>query len=438
MDFLQVILTPFSWLLKVFCEFFNSYGIALILFTLIVKVILFPLTLKGKKSMIKMNLLSTQLREIQKRCGNDRDRYNREVQEFYAKNKVNPAGGCVWSLIPLFILIPLYAIIRRPFRYMMHLTKNQVSSVASAVNWQGVVGTEFGIGAYDELTLSSLLNADNLGAVQTATGLTGLFTINFMFFGLDLSQIPSLKFWEGGISWGSVGLFLMPLISAALSVLSMLVMQRTNQMNRGQDQNNPAAANNKSMLVIQPLISLWFGYTLPAGMCVYWIANSLFMMLQEVLAGKILRKDYEAAQRQMEEAARKAKEEEKERRRQAAERKAAAIAAGTYKKGKQSQNGPKEKGVDLSASREGIRAYARGRAYDPNRYPTTPYHDPDAQNQPAESEEPEGLTEEEKEILKENGIPIPQEPTAEQEVPAQENPEETPAAQETEETESNS
>ena len=107
MDFLQIVMTPFSWLLEVFCNLFNSYGIALILFTVVVKIILFPLNLKGKKGMIKMNLVSNQLKEIQKRCGNDKDRYNREVQKFYAENKVSPTGGGLWSFIPLLILMPL-------------------------------------------------------------------------------------------------------------------------------------------------------------------------------------------------------------------------------------------------------------------------------------------------------------------------------------------
>ena len=129
MDFLQIIMTPFSWLLRVFCQVFDSYGIALILFTIVVKLILFPFNLKAKKSMIKMNLISGQLKEIQKRCGNDRERYNQEVQKFYSENNVSPMGGCGWSLLPLVILYPLYAIIRRPFRYMMNLTDNQSGEI---------------------------------------------------------------------------------------------------------------------------------------------------------------------------------------------------------------------------------------------------------------------------------------------------------------------
>lgn len=93
MDIWQILMTPFSWLLKLFCQVFDSYGIALILFTLVVKVILFPLNLKGKKSMIKMNVINGQLQEIQKRCGNDKERYNQEVQRFYTENNVNPMGA---------------------------------------------------------------------------------------------------------------------------------------------------------------------------------------------------------------------------------------------------------------------------------------------------------------------------------------------------------
>lgn len=95
MDFLQIIMTPFSWLLRVFCQVFDSYGIALILFTIVVKLILFPFNLKAKKSMIKMNLISGQLKEIQKRCGNDRERYNQEVQKFYSENNVSPMEAAV-------------------------------------------------------------------------------------------------------------------------------------------------------------------------------------------------------------------------------------------------------------------------------------------------------------------------------------------------------
>ncbi len=398
MDIWQILMTPFSWLLKLFCQVFDSYGIALFLFTIVIKVVLFPLNLKGKKSMIKMNVLNAQVQEIQKRCGNDKERYNQEVQKFYAENNANPMGGCGWSFIPLIILYPLYAIIRRPLKYMMWLTEDAVKAVANALGWAAKQGSEFTVAGSNELILASMMNSSNLEAAKTAAAATGIattsmFVINFDFFGIDLSKVPKLMFWENGLDWGSIGLFLLPVISAALSVVTMLVTQKTNQMNK--DQAPPKM--NISLILMGPIMSLWIGFALPAGMCIYWIANSLLGMVQEVICGALLRKDYEAAQKEMEEQAAKAKEAEKERRRIAAEKKAAAIAAGKDPK-KNKQKKAKEPGVDLSASREGLRAYARGRAYDPNRYPVTPYRDPNGPAKPVE-EEPAELTEEEKAIV---------------------------------------
>lgn len=391
MDIWQILMTPFSWLLKLFCQVFDSYGIALFLFTIVVKIVLFPLNLKGKKSIIKTTVLNGQLQEIQKRCGNDKERYNQEVQKFYAENNASPMGGCGWSFLPIVFLYPLYAIIRRPLKYMMWLTEDAVTAVAHALGW-----ADFTIGGYNELILGSMMNAGNLETAKAAVGAAAasVFVINFDFFGIDLSQVPKLNFWEGGVTWGAVGLFLLPLISAGLSVVSMLVSQKTNQMNKDQQ-----VKTNWSLMLMSPLISLWIGFAMPAGLCIYWIANSLLGMVQEVICGAMLRKDYEAAQLEMAEQQRKAKEAEKERRRKSAEKKAAAIAAG--KSGKKVQPQSKKKGVDVSASREGLRTYARGRAYDPNRYPITPYRDPSGPAKPVEEDAKE-LTEEEKKILAES------------------------------------
>lgn len=373
MDIWQILMTPFSLLLRTFCQVFNSYGVALILFTLIIKVILFPFSLKGKRAMIKSSILSGQVQEIQKRYGNDKDRVNQEVQKLYAESGTSMFGGCGWSFLPLLILWPLYAIIRRPFKYLMMLSEEATVKVASALGW-----ADFTTAGTNELLLAPRLTPGNLDAAAaaagaTTTGLFGMFVINFNFFGIDLSRVPSLMFWKSdlftsGDVWGAVGLFLLPILSAGLSLLSYQVSLRTNQMSQNQPANK---SQNTIMMLLNPLMSLWIGFTLPAGMCIYWIANSAFMMIQEVIAGKMLKKDYEAAQREMEEQKRKSKEAEKARRRQSAEKKAAALAAGSKKQPKKAKPS-----VDVSASQEGLRKFARGRAYDPNRYSVTSYHDP--------------------------------------------------------------
>ena len=95
MDFMYILMTPFTWLLMFFYQFFNSYGVALILFTLLVKIILFPFSLKAKKSMIQTNMLSGQMRKLQKQYANNQAKYNEELQKLYAREGVNPTSGCL-------------------------------------------------------------------------------------------------------------------------------------------------------------------------------------------------------------------------------------------------------------------------------------------------------------------------------------------------------
>ena len=384
MDFAQIILSPFVWLLTVFYNLFGSYGLALIFFAIVVKLILFPFSLKGKRSMIQMNMLSDKMQKLQKQYGKDKERYNLELQKLYEKEKVNPMSGCLWSFVPLLILLPLYAIIRQPLKYMMGVnSQDLLNAVANAVQWNSAAldmgwikeaADSFANTGYNQLYLASLITPENLASVQAAVGEAGskIFSINFDFLGLiDLSQTPQLKFWT--IS-GGFGLFLLPVISAASGFVFSLISMKTNSVN----QKSAQAANNataKSMLIVSPLMSLWIGFAMPAALCVYWIANNLLSMLQEFLCGKLLKKDYEKAAAQQAERERQEKEEEKERCRLAAEERARRLEEEKQNKGrkKKAEKKPAEEeekipGAVKEASRVGMRQYARGRAYDPYRY----------------------------------------------------------------------
>ena len=157
---MKILLSPFVWVLNTFYQMTGSYGLALILFALVVKIILFPFQLKGKKSMIQMNMLSGQMQKLQKQYGKDRERYNAEIQKLYEREKVNPMGGCLWSFIPLFILLPLYSIIREPLVYLMNVDVNNLTAIADVLNWGQVAfdqnwiktaGDAFNNGGYHQL-----------------------------------------------------------------------------------------------------------------------------------------------------------------------------------------------------------------------------------------------------------------------------------------------
>ena len=405
-----IILQPFAWLLLFFYRAFNSYGLALIIFGIVIKLLLFPVTLKSKKSMIQTSMLSEKMQRLQKQYGKDKERYNLEVQKLYEKENVNPMGGCLWSLIPMFVLIALFGIIREPLTYFMHLSLEQIQLLAQELDWEhlavssgwvaeskmaslqedlaaGKITSLFQNMGYNQLYLVSQITAENLESVKaamnahTAGAGDGLFVMNFQFLGLDMSVIPTWKFWTGGIKWSSIGLFLLPLVSTVVSFLSMKVSMATNRMNN-QTQNAQADQTNRMMMWSMPLMSLWIGFTVPAGLSVYWITQYFVTMIQEVICGKMLKKDYEAARAASARREQEEREEEKRRKEEARLERARRLEEEKKNRGKKKTSlkkdkEPEEEGINREDSREGIRAYARGRAYIPGRFGgVTPYVDP--------------------------------------------------------------
>lgn len=413
MDLMYYIVSPFSWLLNFFNSFFSNYGLAIMLFALVVKVILFPMSLKGKKSMIQMNMLSGKLDQLKKQYGKDQQRYNLEIQKLYEKEKVNPMGGCLWSLLPIFVLLPLYAIIREPLKYLMGLNPEQIQQVADALNWSTVAlengwireaTAEFVSRGYDQLYLASLITKESLPALTATLGEgVNVFVMNFSFLGIDLASMPTWKIWQDP-SWNVVGAFLLVMVSTGLSVLMSKVSTMTNRMNN-QAKNDQAEKTNRTMMWMMPLMSLWIGFSMPAALCVYWIANSLFSMVQEVIASRMLRKDYEAARKAAEERERQEKEEEKQRKEQARlerERRAEEEKK-NRKKGIKKAVEPDQEGVNKEDSREGLRAHARGRSYIPDRFGgVTEYVDPNT----LAPVDKKSRKEQEKQALKQAEIPV--------------------------------
>lgn len=368
----------------------GSYVLALVLFTLITKIILFPLSYKGKKSMMKTTALQAKAKRLEAQYAKDKQRYQMELQKLYQKEGVNPMGGCLWTLLPLPVLIGLYSIIRQPLKYMLCLTEEQITAAITAVNNAGyTLGAN---AAYQELQVAGLLgDANVMSVVKSAVGdaAASLQAIDFRFIGIDLAQVPSWKFWQWeNVSWGTIGLFLIPLAVAAINFVASKYSTKTNKFQsslpqegkkkKGEDPAADAAdRTGKQMMIMMPVMYLIFGYSMPAGMCVYMAASAVFMMVQDKICSMMLRKKFlELEQKQLaaeeaeKEELRKKKEAIAERRRQQAEE------AKANKSKKRPKVQPGTQSVN-KAGRVGMRAHALGRAYDPNRYGgVTEYRDP--------------------------------------------------------------
>ena len=125
------ILNALGWVMLKLYELVNSYGLAIILFTLFSKIILLPFAMKSKKSMLRMSAFQPKMKAIEEKYKNDKDRYNQEIQKLYKEEKVNPLGGCLWTLLPWPIFIALYGVMRLPLTHMLGITADEVSAITN-------------------------------------------------------------------------------------------------------------------------------------------------------------------------------------------------------------------------------------------------------------------------------------------------------------------
>ena len=400
-DLVQV---PFGWLLSVLYQFTNSYGLALIIFSLIVKLVLLPATAKGKKSTMKMSRLTPKIQAIKEKYANDQQKQNEAIQKLQQEEGATMGcGGCLWSFVPMLILLPLYQVVRQPLVYLLHVdvdTANQIIEIIKAAD-----GTLFGSNNYYDQIVAASNIAQHAAAIKEAIPAiseAALEGINFGFLQIDLGTIPNFNvFAWTAFSWANIGAFLIPVISAGSQVLQMFISRKMNNSvvtdkNGLQDketaEKSQADQSSKMMMWMMPIMSLWIGFTVPAALSLYWFVGGVVRTVEDMIRTKHYRKIYDAedAERLKRHLEEEALEAEKERIR--AEKRAAnpeGITENTSKKKLQKKQQAAEEAAKAAAKREydakkgivdedapekevmsGIpsRPYCKGRNYDPNRY----------------------------------------------------------------------
>lgn len=378
------ICVPFAWLVRLFYDLTNSYGVALILFTLVIKLIMLPFQMKSKKSMMRMSRVSGQMQELQKRYAKNQAKLQEEMQKLYEEEGVNPMSGCLWSFLPLPILMALYSIIRQPITHFMMLSKDVLQTVVQSVADAGVdltniVMMDKATGApalKDGLYQMAAYGQINLVKAVQEMGLStpdGWFNVNYKFLGLDLTATPWEYVKSFTFTWAVIGVILIPIL-AGLSqfVFSKLTMKTQPQADAA------GGASMKSMMYMMPLFSVYIAFIMPAALGVYWIAQSVFSLIQEAILNKTfsakLSEEEEARfqarqadrQKRMEEARiqERQRKQEEQKKKTLREKQQAAQAAKAAKAAKAATS-------TTEAGRVGDRPYARGRAYKADRYDET-------------------------------------------------------------------
>ncbi len=289
---------PFGWLMYGLYHLVSNYGVALVLFTIIVKLLLFPLGLKQQKSTVKMQIIQPKIQEIQAKYKNNQAKMNEELQALYAKENYNPMSGCGTLLIQFPVIFGLLDVVYKPLTHLLRFSKETITALTEVAGTLGIATTGYApqISIYQSVMQNpaaySSVGADVIAKIQS---------LDMGFLGMDLSGTPNLP-WQGGWNW----LVIIPLLSGLTALLSSVISMK-NSPNMGQ-----AGASMKMMMYIMPLISIWFTFMVPIGVGIYWTLSNVFGCVQSLVLNKIYNPK-EVAEKLQAEAKERAERERQER-----------------------------------------------------------------------------------------------------------------------------
>ncbi len=256
----------------------KNFGLAIIIFTIITKIVMFPFSLKQQKQMAKNARMQKKQQELREKYGNNKQKLNEEMQKLYQREGMSMGGGCLTSIVPMFIMLGVFYAVAYPLTNMMHLNPESINQATNYLNTiPGFVSTANS--TYGQISLVEVFPK-----IADTSFITGLFSPSeiqtildfsgsFNFFGFNMLTTPSSM---GIFSWYSLIPVLCFVTSIATQVITMRINGNTQQMQ----------GCMKIMIYVMPLFSAWIAFSVPAAVGFYWIMSYVITLVQSIVLGK--------------------------------------------------------------------------------------------------------------------------------------------------------
>lgn len=284
---------PLGYIMWAIYQIVPVYAVALVLFTIITKLAMIPLSIKQQKSMVQQARIQPKVAEIQKKYANNREKQSEEMQKLYSDEGVSMSSGCLPLLIQFPILFGLIDVIYKPMTHILHLPKATISAIetlAKTLDNTAVTSYASEITAFQTVKANPAAFLNGGIASDVVDKITGF---NMSLGSIDLAAMPT---------WGWNLLVLIPILSGLTALLSSIISMKANPS------NGQAGASTKVMMLMMPLLSVWFTFKVPAGVGFYWIISNVLAAIQAAILNKYYNPKKMAAQIEADAAAKKEEE----------------------------------------------------------------------------------------------------------------------------------
>lgn len=294
MNFINQLL---SYVLRFFADMFGgSFAGAVFLFTLLINVVMIPLSIKSQKSAVDQLRIKPKLDDLKKRYGDDRQKLAEAQQKLYQEEKVSMSGGCLPMIIRLALMMCIYSLILSPLTYMSLAESKKIENVTKAFSSSLADLKEENKSEYDRIIEETSWNEKNarneLSLIRIIEEKPEVFSevmsekdykkieddladlidnvkeseIDYSFIGINLTETPKFNI---NIFANFRMIWLIPIFAFLSQILTSIISMMINK------RNNPDAPTMAGMMLTMPLISLFLGFTFPGGVGFYWICSSL-------------------------------------------------------------------------------------------------------------------------------------------------------------------
>ena len=276
----------FGFVLNIIYNLIKNYGLAIILFSIIIKIVLLPISIKQQRTMKKTEKIQKELKNIQDKYKNQPEKLNQEMMDLYKKENMSPFSGCLSAIVQLILFIAVFLLVKSPLTYMKKLDSTVIENYKNTMEQNGAsVST-----SYPEISI--IRDVRNNGLTDSD------LYINMNFLGLDLSEIPQENF-------GDFKVYIIPVLYVISSIISMKItsnmtnkkskediVENTEEKALKPEENdiNMADQMNKTMTWMMPIMSVTISLVAPLGLALYWLINNILMILERIVINNFVLK----------------------------------------------------------------------------------------------------------------------------------------------------
>ena len=269
----------FGYILNFIYEIVKNYGLSIIIFSILIKIILLPISIKQQKTMQKTTKINEQVRQLQFKYKNNPEMLNKETMALYKRENMSPLSGCFSSIIQIILLLSVFFLVQSPLTYMRKVDTTVIEDYKSKLIQDGQAGGNI---KYPEINIIKENGQEDERVY-----------INMEVLGLDLSLVP-----VG--SMGDYRVYIIPVLYVISSIASMkistnMTKKKKKEENGNEEKNEMDAIEeaNKNMMYIMPVMAVSVSLIAPLGLALYWLVNNLLMIIEKVIMNKIIKTEGE-------------------------------------------------------------------------------------------------------------------------------------------------